>query len=192
MPDNVPGMLAASGAIVLAAFMRLFAVSCPLEAAPGQNVSFQDAKWGTVQNLAIAARPNGDQFEASTLFGRHRVMATMNVSSPGRYRASVETHFESEEQFGIELLETARQRYVYLSGNMKTGKITQEKGEFVAAGVDALGQPGHYRWWVDMDLLPGPVYYNLELRSGEGTNVFSGSAQCRAIFANERITPVKQ
>ena len=72
----------------------------------------------------------------------------------------------------------AGQPYAFIGGDARTGQITERHGDVAAAGIDVLAdEPKHYRWWLEIRLVPGKISYDFGLAAN--TRLFSGNGQCR-------------
>ena len=190
MPDNRSVVLGSTGVIVAAALLRLWPVSCPSPAEAAPDVRFDDAEWGAANNLTIRHQPAGDVMEATPANGFHRVIKSVAIPAAGRYRLSVETAYAGAPGFAMEVVNGPR--YAFVAGNARTGQITHEKGDIVAAGADAVpGKSGSYRWWVEIDYLPGLAGYNFALSIADN-RIFAGGDTCKIVMDNPSFERVPQ
>ena len=134
-----------------------------------------------MQNLVLTRSGSGALFTATEDSLRHRLVRFADLSAPGSYRVTVETRYAGTSQMAIEIGGPG-QPYAIVKVNLKDGVVTDSQGA-LGAGVDQLSKPGSYRWWVDLDLNPGRVYYNFELLSWAGAKQFPGSGVCK-VFVN--------
>jgi len=193
MPDNRSGLFYASGVIVLALAIRSLAPPCPLSAAAdaaGDKV-IADPTWGTVVNMRISPRKDGDQFTTTDNPGRHRALTTFKIATAGRYRLSIETGYETASAYQLEIGGPGGKPYARLVGDLRKGAITEQSGDIQASGVEPLPTAtGHYRWWIDVDLPPGQVSFNASILSYENSSEFVGTpSSCQVVFDRLSLTP---
>jgi hypothetical protein len=183
MPDNRAGALYASGAIALALAMRWATPGCPHPQGLGESV-VTNPTWGSVVNLTVIRRKGGDQFTTTDNPGRHRAVTAFNGETPGRYRLSVETGYQTATLFQMEIAGVGGTPYARLTGDLKAGTITDRKGDIAAAGVEPVpGASGRYRWWINLNLPAGKGSYNFSILSYDNRPEFDGThAACRVIF----------
>jgi hypothetical protein len=194
MPDNRSAVLVSTAVIVVAALLRLWPSSCPPEAqASTPAVQSTDAKWGVVTNITIDHHADGDVIAATPAMGLHRLIKSIRVPAAGRYRLSVETAFAGASGLVIDIGDSDQPKYGLVSGNLQRGQVTKRAGDVVAAGVEPVpDKPGHYRWWVDMDYVPGQASYDLAF-SADGAQEFAGNDACKIVlFSEPSFTPVSQ
>jgi hypothetical protein len=194
MPDNRSVALCSTGVIVVAALLRLWPSSCPLEAQTSTAaVHSTDAKWGVVTNITIDHHADGDVVAATPAMGLHRLIETVRVPAAGRYRLSVETAFAGASSLVIDIGDSDQPKYGFVSGNLQRGQVTKRAGDVVAAGVEPVpDKPEHYRWWVDMDYVSGQASYDLAFWAN-GLQEFAGNDACKIVLLSEpSFTPVSQ
>jgi hypothetical protein len=190
MPDNRSIVLGSTGVIVVAALLRLWPVSCPSAAEAAPDARFDDPIWGAANNLTIRHQPDGDVMEATPANGFHRVIKSVMVPVAGRYRLSVETAYAGASGFAMEVVNGPK--YAFVAGNPATGQITHEKGDIVAAGADAVsGKPGSYRWWIEIDYVPGRADYNFAFSIADN-RIFTGGDSCKIVMNNPSFERVQQ
>jgi hypothetical protein len=190
MPSNRSVVFGSTGVILVAALLRLWPADCPLQANEARQVSFADPKWGTVTNFTVTHGKTGDLLEDTPVNGFHRVVKTVTVPAAGLYRISVETAFAGTSDFVMEAGGPSQPKYALIGGDAKTGRIIEKHGDIVAAGVDVLAdEPRHYRWWLEIRLVPGEVSYDFGLAAGN-SRVFRGNGQCRIALDNPSFREV--
>jgi hypothetical protein len=189
MPDHRSGVLYGFAAITAAVALRMVPAVCPLESAGA--VAFTDPKWGKAFNVDIRPQAWGSRFEALSNGGRHRVILFTEAPTGGKYRISVDTEYEGSKDFQIEIGGGVQKKYGRLVANLKTGEIVEKAGDIVAAGVETLStSPARYRWWVDMDFVPGAASYNLAILDTERNVEFAGTKSCKMILNNPAFAKV--
>jgi hypothetical protein len=190
MPDNRSLLLCASGVAVLAALAHLAKPGCPHPPPTTPDRVIADADWGTVVNLDAGATQAGTLFAATETTGRHRVLRSMQVAAPGRYRISVDTRYAGTTHMAIEA-GGPQQPYGLVTINVKNGTIEKIEHDVLDAGVEApIGQTGVYRWWVDMALNPGEFDYDFSILSAYRQHDFPGTGICKVALSNPSLHSV--
>ena len=199
MPDNRSGVTYASSAILLSLLIRSFAPLCPLSSAAIASGSsadkiFTDPTWGSVVNLTLSPRKDGDQFTATSNAGRHRALTVFNIEKPGRYRLSVDTEYETASSFMVEVAGTGGKPYARVTGDLKTGLIVDRVGDIQSSGVEPVpGTTNRHRWWIDLDLPPGQGSFDVGILSYAGGADFVGTpSSCSVIFGKLSLMAVNE
>lgn len=129
---------------------------------------------------------------ATSANDRHRLLTNVNIPKPGPYRLSVETRFAGSQHLMIELGGNGGQKYGVAIVDPKDGKVVSTKGDILRTAVEAVsGQPGWYRWSVDMDYAQGGAAFDLAILNDDGNPIFAGTDACRVIISQPSFTPVK-
>lgn len=190
MPDNRSVVLGSTGVIFVAALLRLWPADCPLQVNAAPQVSFTDAKWGTATNVTISHEKSGDLIKATPANGFHRLIKTVTVPVAGLYRISVETTFAGTSGFVMEVGGSRQPKYGLLAGDAKSGQIMTKIGDVLAAGVDVVhGNARHYRWWLEMNFVPGEAGYNFAMAAAD-SRLFPGNDGCKIVLNEPSFTAV--
>lgn len=191
MPDNRSVIRVSTGVIIVAALLRLWPANCPLQANAAPQIQFTDKKWGEATNVTITRQNNGDLITATSADGMHRVIETVPVPAAGIYRVSVETVFAGASAFMLEVGGPDQPKYAIITGNAKSGQIAAKKGDIIAAGVEPVpGAPRRYRWWLDMDFIPGQASYNVAIARADDNRQFRGSEACKIVLNSTSFAAV--
>jgi hypothetical protein len=186
VPQNKSVVLCASGVVVLAALAHLARPSCPNRIVETTDRDITDPQWGILENLNTTPSGAGELFTATEDSVRHRLIRSADLSTSGTYRVAVETRYAGSSHMAIEVGGPG-QPYAIVNVDLKNGTVTSEKGA-LANGVEQLAEPGSYRWWIDLDLKEGRIYYNFALLSWAGANQFPGSGVCEVVLEAPSIT----
>ncbi len=190
MPSNRSVIFGSTGVILVAALLRLWPADWPFQASDTLQTPFADSKWGMVTNLTITHEKNADLVEATPITGFHRLIKSVTVPAAGLYRISVQTAFAGAPEFVMEVGDPHQPKYGLIAGDARNGRITAKKGDVSASGVDVIAdEPRHYRWWMDIKLVPGQATYNFALAAGNNRQ-FRGNASCRIALDNPTFMAV--
>ena len=190
MPEAGPVLICASCVAMAAGLTQLLRPGCPLASVSSPDRVVTDGVWGILENLGTENTPFGDEFTATENIGRHRVLRSMIVTAPGRYRVSIDTRYRGTAHMAIEA-GGPHQSYGIVTVNLKNGLIDKVDPGTLAAGVEtAIGQTGIYRWWIEMALKPGEFDYNFALLSAYGGPEFPGTGICKFALSNPTVRRV--